>query len=422
MAETEVVLITRAKRSMGSIIALGLVALTSQTASAQTITFDQAIDLAKSTASGVKASENRINAARRASVAADQLPDPKLEVNFNDFRTNKAPPPMANGFVRQMVGIRQDIPNLKKRHARLARANADIVSAAADEAIAIRDVRLGAALAWIDLYYGEKRLVILKLLGANIADLKNTIGARLASGSAPASAAFDPEILAAELADRRSEREADVEKSRASLRRWTNVALPEVAGPLPTTMIDASAVVARIDTLPRLQAKNAAVGRAEAGVRLARANKNPDFSVNATLTRRQPDFGNFVSVGVSVDVPLFAKKRQDPIIDARLIEENAARLDRLDAEREERSALSSDLAEHRMLDEKLEHARKLIVPLARKRAIVAQSSYAASRLDLGSALNETIALANAEIDALDLEAKVARQTVKIMITYTGDIR
>jgi cobalt-zinc-cadmium efflux system outer membrane protein len=144
--------------------------------------------------------------------------------------------------------------------------------------------------------------------------------------------------------------------------------------------------------------------------------------VNATLTRRQPDFGNFVSVGVSVDVPLFAKKRQDPIIDARLIEENAARLDRLDAEREERSALSSDLAEHRMLHEKLEHARKLIVPLARKRAIVAQSSYAASRLDLGSALNETIALANAEIDALDLEAKVARQTVKIMITYTGDIR
>lgn len=394
----------------------------SQSALAQTITFEQAVDLAKSTAPSVEASVERVNAARRASVAADQLPDPKLELNFNDFRINEAPPPMANGYVRQMVGIRQDFPNLKKRHARLARANADIVSAAANQAIATRDVRLGAALAWIDLYYAEKRLAILQLLADNIADLKNTMGARLTAGTAPASAAFDPEILDAELADRRSEREADIEKARADLRRWTDIANPEVVGPIPIPTIDGAALLAMIDGLPRLQAKDAAVGQAAAEVRLARTIKNPDFSVNATFTHRQPDFGNFVSVGVSIDLPLFAKKRQDPIIDARLGEENAVRLERLDAEREARSALISDLADHRMFHEKLEHARELIVPLARKRAIVAQSSYAAGRIDLGSALNETIALANAEIDALDTEAKVARHAVKIMITYTGDVR
>ncbi len=116
----------------------------------QTLTFREAVDRASATAPSVDALEERTAGARRASVAADQLPDPKLNLGFSDLRLAQAErvPPFPNTYVRQTIGIRQDIPNLKKRHARSARSAANIVAAEADEAIAIRDVRVGAALAW----------------------------------------------------------------------------------------------------------------------------------------------------------------------------------------------------------------------------------------------------------------------------------
>jgi cobalt-zinc-cadmium efflux system outer membrane protein len=391
---------------------------------AQPLTFTQALDLASSNSPSVDAREATTAGARRSAVAADQLPDPKLDLNFNDFRITQAErdPPFPNTYIRQTIGVRQDIPNLKKRHARAERASADVVAAEAGEVVATRNVRVGAALAWIDLYYAERRLDILKGLASQIELLTQTIGSRLTSGSATAAGAFDPQILKAELSDRRSERLAAIGRAKAQLTRWTGAANPESFGMAPTPDIDAGRLRAGVAELPGLKAADASIGQSEADVALARAQKNPDISVNASFARRQPQFGTFVSVGVSIDLPLFAKKRQDPRIDASLRAAQAARLDRIDAERAALGALGSDLADHQMYQEKFEHARDLLVPLAKQRALAAQGSYAAGRIGLGSALGETVALANAEIDLLDREAALERDAVRIMLVNTGDVR
>ena len=401
-----------------------LVTLGAGPAIGESLTFRQALDVAAANSPSVDAREATTAGARRTAVAADQLPDPKLDLNFNDLRLTQAErdPPFPNTYIRQTVGVRQDIPNAKKRHARAERASADIVAAEADEAVATRNVRVGAALAWIDLYYAERRLDILKKLAAQIDDLTQTIGSRLTSGSATAAQAFDPQILKAQLSDRRSERQAAIRKAKAQLTRWTGVADPEIAGQAPSPAIDAERLRASVATLPDLRAADASIGQSEADIALARAQKNPDISLTASLARRQPQFGTFASVGVAIDLPLFAKNRQDPRIDASLRAAQAARLDRADAERAALGALSSDLADHRMYQEKFEHARDLIVPLSRQRALAAQDSYAAGRIDLGSALSETVALANAEIDLLDREAALERDAVRIMLVNTGDVR
>ncbi|TDN85329.1 TolC family protein [Stakelama pacifica] len=404
-------------------ITVGMAAIVQATpASAQSLTFGQAVERAEGDAPSVEARSEQATAARRSAVAADQLPDPTIDLDFNDFRLTQAPPVTPNGYVRQTIGVRQEFPNLKKRHARADRAAADITAADAREAVAVREARLGAALAWVDLYFAQKRLDILAKLESDIGDLQKTMGARLASGSATGAEAFDPDILAAKLADRRSEREAAISKARAELRRWTGIAAPQVAGPPPATEIDSTALAARIDTLPKLRVRDAAIGQAQADVRLARAEKHPDWALKASFAHRQPQFGNFVSIGVSIDLPLFAGKRQDPVIDARLGDEQAARLERIDAERQARAALSTDLADYRMRREQYDRARDQLVPLSKKRAVVAQESYAAGRLDLGAALNQTIALADAEIDLLEREAALKRAAVQILFAYTGDAK
>ena len=61
--------------------------------------------------------------------------------------------------------------------------------------------------------------------------------------------------------------------------------------------------------------------------------------------------------------------------------------------------------------------RGLLVPLARRRGELDQASYAAGTLDLGGALLSTLALAEAEVDALAREAEVARDVVRLNFTY-----
>src|SRR3546814_2104460 len=86
---------------------------------------------------------------------------------------------------------------------------------------------------------------------------------------------------------------------------------PQGVGSPPDLAIDPDRLLAVIDALPRLQALDAATAQAEADVRLARAEKRPDWSVSAGYSRRGPNYADMVSVGVSIDLPLFAKHRQE---------------------------------------------------------------------------------------------------------------
>lgn len=70
-----------------------------------------------------------------------------------------------------------------------------------------------------------------------------------------------------------------------------------------------------------------------------------------------------------------------------------------------------------MHHEQLANARTRLVPLAKKRAELDLASYAAGKLDLGTALLSTLALAEAEVDALAREAEVARDAIRINYIY-----
>ena len=386
---------------------------------AEPLTFDAAIERAVREAPSLQASESGIAASRSAAIASDRLPDPTLELGLRDFPVTGPDAGTLHGdnFTMTTVGISQQFINPAKRHARAERAQANIGIAEAGLAQESRTVRLETALAWVDLYYAEKRLTQLRHLDGSLGELQATVTARLASGSARPSQALEPDQLRAAVADRRSELAADVAKARARLVRFTGDPLVEVAGTPPSPQIDAILLIASVGTLPRLGVIDARTRAAEAEVRLARADKRPDWTVSASYGRRGPAFGDLVSVGVSIDLPFFAKRRQDPKIAARSSEAEQTRFERLAAEREATAALSADLADHAMHHQRLQNARTTLVPLAKHRAELDQASYAAGKLDLGSALLSSLALAEAEVDALAREAEVARDAVRINYTY-----
>ncbi|MBO9695287.1 MAG: TolC family protein, partial [Sphingopyxis sp.] len=194
----------------------------------------------------------------------------------------------------------------------------------------------------------------------------------------------------------------------------------DTQGAPPPMVVERGALLAGLPSLPQLEAFDARTVAADAETGLARADKRPDWTVSASYGRREPAFGDLVSVGVSIDLPLFPKRRQDPRIAARASEASRARFERIAAERAMAASLDEALADHDMHRRRLDNARRTLVPLARQRAQLDLASYAAGKLDLGSALLSSLALAEAEVDALAREAEVARDAIRIHFTFGGD--
>jgi cobalt-zinc-cadmium efflux system outer membrane protein len=398
-----------------------LLAAIPSAALAEPLSFDAAIARATSDAPSIRAGEAGVEAKRSASIAAGRLPDPTLNVGIDNFPVS-GPPAFSlrqDSMTMARIGVEQPFPNPAKRRAQGARAQADIGIAEGGLAVETQNVRLETALAWIDLYYAERRLAQLQRLDQSLGELQATVSARLASGSARPAMALEPEQLRAAVNDRRSELAADVVRAKARLVRFTSDPDADVAGNPPMIAVDRTSLIAGLPLLPRLQALDAGIRGAEAETGLARADKRPDWRVSTSYGRRDPAYGDMVSVGVSIDLPLFAGRRQDSKIAARADEETQARQTRIAAERELRAALDGDLADHEMHMQRLGNARTVLVPLAKRRAELDMASYAAGRLDLGNALLSSLALAEAEVDALSREADVARDAVRINYTYGG---
>ena len=399
------------------------VAVVPSAALAEPLTFRAALQRATNEAPSLRASVSGVDAARSAEIASGRLPDPTLSVGIDNFPVSGPP---AFSFTRESmtmarIGVEQAFPNPAKRRAERTRAQAGIGVAEAGLAVEAQNVRLETALAWVDLYYARRRLGQLQVLDQSLGDLQATVSARLASGSARPSAALEPDQLRAAVGDRRSELAADVAKAQARLARFTGDPQADVSGDPPILDVNRTQLVAGLTSLPGLQALDAGVSVADAETELARADKRPDWRVSTSYGRRDPAYGDMVSVGVSIDLPLFPKRRQDPMIAARASEAERARLLRTAGEREFTAALDGDLADHAMHHQRLMNARNTLVPLAKRRAELDMASYAAGKLDLGSALLSTLALAEAEVDALAREADVARDAIRINFTY-GEMR
>ena len=409
---------------MRMIVLAPLLAAIPGAAQAEPLTFDAALQQAAANSPALQASGAGIEASRSAAIAAGRLPDPTLSVGIDNFPVSGPPAFTFNGDDMTMVrvGIEQEFPNPAKRRAERMRAQANIGVTEAGLAVETRNVRLETALAWIDLYYAKRRLAQLQLLDESLGDLQATVTARLTSGSARPSQALEPEQLRAAVNDRRSELTAEVTKAQAGLARLTNDPDADVAGDPPLLEVDHASLRAGLAALPRLRALDAEARLADADTALARADKRPDWRVGTSYGRRDPAYGDMVSVTLSIDLPFFAKRRQDPLIAARESEATRVRLFREAGEREALAALQTALADHAMHHQRLINARQTLVPLAKRRAELDMASYSAGKLDLGSALLSTLAAAEAEVDALAREADLARDAIRINYTYgpTGE--
>jgi outer membrane protein TolC len=398
---------------------LAVAALMTSAAHAQTLTYDQALRDAVANAPGAAAGRAGVTAAQADARAAGSLPDPRVSVGIDNYPVS-GPPAFSlsrDDMTMGRVGFQQDVPNLAKRHAAQAQARAVIATAEAAQATKLREVRLGAGQAWIDLAYAERRLTALDTVLHSLRALPSAARAAVTAGTVRPGQTVTTDQGIAGLEDRRDELVAAFARARAMLARWTGVSAPGTAGVMPAIDLSPARLRDALSQHSDMISADAGIRRAEADVDAARAEKRPDWGVEVAYQRRDPRYGDMVSAGVSMTLPLFARSRQDPRIAAR----QSARV-QAEAQREEtRRALAADLeaalADHQMHHNQWERARDVLLPLARKRAELETASYSAGRASLTDAIEAKTALADAELAVLEREALVAADGVRLTITF-----
>ncbi|WP_394760741.1 TolC family protein [Phenylobacterium sp.] len=401
---------------------LAVAAALASPAHAGPLTFAQALDRAAASAPSLRSAALQTEAARASARAAGALPDPKLNVGVEGFPISgpNAGHPSRDDFSDVKVGIMQDVPNKGRRQAAVAGATAAISQAEAARLIELRKVRVATALAWIDVAYAERRLAAVDQVLASLRPIWEAQPSAVASGRQRPGQALSPIRMRATLEDQRSEQIAGLARARAELTRWTGETAPSVAGAPPDFNIDPTQLRAALETNPTLLAYRSAASRADAEVNAARAAERPDWGWEVAYQRRDPRFGDMLSAGVTVSLPLFASSRQEPLLAARRADASRVHTDREDARRALAAQLDADLADHDMHHEQWMRTTGAVVPAATQRADLETASYAAGTADLADVLDAMTALADAKLTALEREAMVVRDGARIVLTYGND--
>ena len=414
---------TIARLVVASTLSILLAAVTTP-ARADPLTFEGALARARANAPSLQATALGVEASRAARGAAGALPDPKLTVGIDGFPVSgpNAFEPSREDFAAVRVGVSQDIPNPAKRRAARSLADADIAVASAETMREARSVEVGTATAWISLAYAEQRVAALDEVRARLDRLVRTTPSAVASGAArPGQTLAGRQALAA-LDDKRTELLATVGRARAELTRWTGDPAPVVAGSRPVFAIDRANLLAAIDSNPLLAPIHARAGQAAANVRLAEAERRPDFGAEVAYQHRDPRFGDMVSAGVTISLPFVRRNRQNALIAARQAEAGKVGAEREVARRALTANLDAGLADHAMHHEQWMRSRETLEPLANERVDLETASYAAGRASLVDVVDAHIALVDAALTTLDREALVEIDAVELNLTFRSATR
>ncbi|MBU0670205.1 TolC family protein [Qipengyuania sp. SM2507] len=387
---------------------------------AQSIGYEEALRAAVSEQPQVRARELQLEARRSVADAADELPDPRLRAGIQNLPVTG---PAAFEIDRQLptqiqVGVEQDIPNLAERHARARVAAADIDLASAQLTRAQLMARLGAGEAWISLAYTQQALNVTDDALRQIERLVPLARSAVAAGSARPAESLEIRRAVLEVEDVRTRLEGDLDAAQAMLARYAAVQDAVATGAIPGADVDAERLRATLELNPDIILAIAQVRQADARIDLARSEKRPDFGINLSYGRRDPMFGDVVSVMGSITLPIFAGRRQNPRIAAAEAEASAAQAIQLDRLRELQAQFEADLAAWRSAYRQWQRATEELLPLAQSRADLESASFAANRAELLDVIEAIKALALLQIEILEREEATVEAATTLRLTYT----
>ncbi|MEO8061609.1 MAG: TolC family protein [Pseudomonadota bacterium] len=373
------------------------------------LTLNAAVDLALARAPQLTAGSAALDAAQSLRISAGRLPDPEAVVGIENLPVNGADSfsTTRDFMTMRKVGVMQAFPAPGKRRLERVRADAQVEVAGAELAATRFDVAREAAMAWVRYAAALTAVERLCLIEPEAELAATSARGAFKAGRASAADALAAEAAVIRLRSRLLQLQGDSDRSKAELARW----IGDDAISTPASMPSMDELPGSVEVLREsahlhvgILPFDARIAAAQVGVDIARAERRPGWSAELSYAKRGPDFSDMASLQFTIDLPLFARTRQNPMIAARSAEVRQLQAER-DAELQmHRSELQQMLISWQQLGQQIALNENEQLPLARERSRVALAAYRAGQGDLPPALAAFEEEAELLIDRATLES------------------
>ncbi len=369
--------------------------------------------IASGDAPQIDAQAASLRAAQQASLGAGEQSDPKLIIGIDNIPADGGDRfNLTRDFMTmRKIGLMQEFTRDEKLKLRGDRANAEVQKETAILSLTKLNLRRDVALAWIDRYFAERQLELVKEL-AREGELQVTAAeASFAGGKGQAADPFAARLAVAQLADRTTEAERNIARAQANLARWIGAAAKQPLDTPPAFDQLAHAhedLTGNLDEHPHLAMFAPMQAMATSEMKLADAARRPDWSLEVAFAQRGPAFSNMLSIGVRIDLPIFQSHRQDPAVASKLALVEQVRAQAEDAKRAHVAEIENMLADWNAAKSRLQRYAAELLPLARERTAVSLASYRGGKGDLVPVLEARKGEIETRINHLQAQGDLAR--------------
>ena len=401
-----------ARRFLAAAVALSLVSLRPVLAADSPLTLETALRIAAERSRLLVAQDFAAAAARERAVSAGRRPDPTLTAGIDNLPiTGPDPFSLTRDFMTaRSLGVAQELTRDSKRAARSARFDREALAAEAGRELALADLQQGVARAWLNRYYQE-RLREVQIAQRDEARLQiEAADVLYRSGRGAQADGFAARSAVAQIEDRIAATDRQIATARTQLARWVGAAADQPLGELPNTdavRIHPEGLEPQLAHHPRLlmMARQEDVARADADI--ARADKQPDWSVELKYSQRGSAYSNMVSLNVSIPLQWDRGNRQDRELAARLATVEQLRAQREEAVREHVAEVHSALLEWQSDRERLTRYDRSLIPLSAQATRAAVTAYRTGAGNLTAVLQARRVEIDTRMERIRLEMETA---------------
>ncbi len=383
-----------------------------------TLGLTEALAIADRESSLLSAQRSAIVAAEEMTVAARELPDPKLKFGIENL---PADGPDRYSLTRDFmtmrkIGVAQEFVRDENREIKGRRAEKELYREQAMLGDARAALRRDVAQAWIERYFAERMANVVDEQYAETELQRESLQAGLRASRTQAADLLAVQVKLQSLLDRRAEYRRQAARATAMLSRWLGAESARPLAALPTRLLPAQHhdVATHAENHPHLQTLERQIEIARNDAALARAANKPDWGLEVAYAQRGPQYSNMLSVQVSIDLPLFQANRQDRSVAAKMARVEQARALREDALRQHLAEARATWADWEAATARLQRFDETLLPLSRERSQLALAAYRGGQGPLTAALEARRVEIELRLQQLQLAAEQGRAYAQLL--------
>lgn len=390
-----------------------------ETSSASVLTLEQAEQIALTDEPGIVSQLWQSQSLSQQAIADGQLMDPKLQLGVANLAADNFEFDQEN-MTQFKVGILQQFPsgnslNIKQQKTQ-KQSELILSKISARKLSIIKEVRV----TYLEILYWQEARKTIKKNKYFFSQLVATVQSMFSVGKNNQQDLIRAQLELNRLDDRMSKITQKINSQRSKLSRWigsnnSNKAftssLPELLIPKNSQLLlvsdSSSATIDDLSQLffthPIIQEIDTQLQISQKEIQLVKESYKPGWGLNVSYGYRDNNpngmkRSDFVSAGVTIDLPLFTANRQDKKLLAKEHQYQALKDKRIELLRQLVTELQQEIVNEEQLEKRHQLYNRLLLPQAKQQTQAALLAYQSDRGDFSDVMRAYIDALNAHLD------------------------